>query len=255
MNLGLGDLLNDIAGSSAELSTPSVVMVAAVMGALIIFGPTWKVLRSVVTIAHEGGHALAALVTGRKLQSITLHSDTSGLTVSRGKPRGFGMILTASAGYTGPAVLGVIGAFVVSHGFGYAWTWAFIALLIVMLVKIRNLFGAWSLVATGGVLAVCNWFGTPTIRAVVAHALVWLFLFGALKAVVELSISRRRQQATRVRGKGTTDADVLGSLSWFPAPLWTGFFGVVALLCLGLAIYLLLPQTAGLRDLIASLAG
>ena len=37
-----------------------------------------------VTIAHEGGHAVAALLTGRRLRGIRLHSDTSGLTLSAG---------------------------------------------------------------------------------------------------------------------------------------------------------------------------
>ena len=41
--------------------------------------------------------------TGRRLAGIRLHSDTSGLTVSRGKPTGIGMILTAAAGYTAPS--------------------------------------------------------------------------------------------------------------------------------------------------------
>ncbi|MBO0817071.1 MAG: M50 family metallopeptidase, partial [Actinobacteria bacterium] len=30
----------------------------------------WPVSRTVVTIAHEGGHALVALLTGRRLDSV-----------------------------------------------------------------------------------------------------------------------------------------------------------------------------------------
>ena len=41
--------------------------------------------------------------SGRRLDGIRLHSDTSGLTVSRGKPTGIGMVLTAAAGYTAPS--------------------------------------------------------------------------------------------------------------------------------------------------------
>ena len=47
----------------------------------------WPFTRVMITITHEGGHAFAALLTGRKLQGIRLHTDTSGLTISSGRPR------------------------------------------------------------------------------------------------------------------------------------------------------------------------
>lgn len=253
VNFGLGDFFASLAGSATVLTSVQATIVAAVMVVLVVLAPTWKVFRSVVTIAHEGGHAGAALLTGRKLQSIKLHSDTSGLTVSRGKPSGLGMIVTASAGYTAPAVLGVVGAWLVSHGFATQWTWAFIALLVIMLFKIRNLFGAWSLVATGVVLGVGTVFGSADVRAYIAHALVWLFLFGACKAVWELHISRRKQR--RSRGRGTTDADVLGTLSWLPASVWVFGFGLIGILCVLAGVYLLLPSSAPLREALSTFIG
>ena len=65
---------------------------------LVVLPPLWSVTRHVVTLVHEAGHAIVALLTGRRLNGIRLHSDTSGLTVSSGKPRGPGMIATAAAG-------------------------------------------------------------------------------------------------------------------------------------------------------------
>lgn len=80
------------------------VVVATLVAALAVVATrgSWRIARNAITIAHEGGHGLVALLTGRTLTGITLHSDTSGLTVSRGKPHGVGMILTAVAGYTAP---------------------------------------------------------------------------------------------------------------------------------------------------------
>lgn len=66
---------------------------------LVNYGTSWRLLRNVVTIAHEGGHALVALLSGRKLNGIRLHSDTSGLTVSTGRASGPGMVFTLFAGY------------------------------------------------------------------------------------------------------------------------------------------------------------
>ncbi|MGV2386734.1 MAG UNVERIFIED_CONTAM: M50 family metallopeptidase, partial [Thermobifida fusca] len=77
------------------IATGAVALLVVVSG-----GRVWRVARNVVTIAHEGGHALAALLSGRQLSGIRLHSDTSGVTVSRGRPDGIGMIVTILAGYT-----------------------------------------------------------------------------------------------------------------------------------------------------------
>lgn len=226
---------DQIKTSTDPLDTWQVLVIAAVMAVVVAFFPTWKIVRNVVTIAHEGAHALVAVLAGRKLQAITLHSDTSGLTVSRGKPRGFGMILTAFAGYVGPAVVGLVGAFVVSHGFTLGWVWVFVAVLILMLFKIRNLFGAWSLVATAAVLGCAAWFSPDAIRIYLAYALVWLFLLGAPKAVFEL-ISTRRKKRT-----GTSDADILGKLSWFPAGFWLFVFVLVTCGAALTGLWLLAP--------------
>lgn len=83
------------------------VVIATLVAALAVTVPhgVWRLSRNAITIAHEGGHGLVALLTGRSLSGIRLHSDTSGLTVSRGKPTGLGMILTAASGYTAPRSL------------------------------------------------------------------------------------------------------------------------------------------------------
>lgn len=217
------DLWTQISTPTAPLESIPLAILAAAMIVLVTFQPTWVILRGVITIVHEGAHALIALVMGRKLNSIRLHSDTSGLTVSRGKPRGFGMILTAFAGYVGPTALGLVAAWVVSLGYTLAWVWAFVVILILMLFKIRNLFGAWSLVATGVVVGGLAWFGPEQVRVYLAYGLVALFLIGAPRPVFELMRQRRRGQAR------TSDADALARITWLPAWAWLGIFMLVTL--------------------------
>ena len=60
--------------------------------AIVTFTMSWQLTRGLITIAHEGGHALMALLTRRKLEGIRLHSDTSGVTLTRGRPTGPGMV-------------------------------------------------------------------------------------------------------------------------------------------------------------------
>lgn len=81
-----GDLWDRVTGSQPDPASWLVLATAAVALAAVLWRPVWQVARNAVTIAHEGGHGLVALLTGRRLDGIRLHSDTSGLTVSRGSP-------------------------------------------------------------------------------------------------------------------------------------------------------------------------
>src|SRR5205814_1185617 len=83
-----------------------VLAVAGVLAVFVVVSRrAWRSVRFVVTIAHEGGHAGVALLSLRRVHHVRLHTDTSGLTVTSGKPTGPGMIATAAAGYLSPSVL------------------------------------------------------------------------------------------------------------------------------------------------------
>ncbi|CAL9536002.1 hypothetical protein SUDANB120_04146 [Streptomyces sp. enrichment culture] len=191
--------------------------------ALVAPGPVWRVSRNAVTIAHEGGHGLVALLTGRRLDGIRLHSDTSGVTVSRGKPTGLGMILTAAAGYTAPSLLGLGGAALLSAHRITLLLWAATALLLAMLVMIRNAYGALTMVLTGGTFVLVSWLAPAQVQAAFAYAAVWFLLLGGVRPVFELGAKRRHG------GAPDSDADQLGRLTHTPAVLWLFLFHAVAL--------------------------
>ena len=65
--------------------------------ALLLVVVAWPRVRLLVTVVPEAGHAVVAVLVGRRLTGIRLHSDTSGLTVSRGRPRGPGMVAMLAA--------------------------------------------------------------------------------------------------------------------------------------------------------------
>ncbi|MDX6371297.1 MAG: hypothetical protein QOD98_285, partial [Nocardioidaceae bacterium] len=105
---------------------PDVAFVLAtgfVALALVLVPASWPRVRLGVTVVHEAGHALVAVLVGRRLRSIRLHSDTSGLTVSRGKPRGPGMVAMLAAGYLAPAVLGLVAALLLADGRSVGLLW------------------------------------------------------------------------------------------------------------------------------------
>lgn len=206
---------------------------------LVLPRTSWRLARHAVTVAHEGGHALVALLTGRTLEGIRLHSDTSGLTVSRGKPTGPGMVLTAASGYTAPPLLGLAGAALLSAGHTTALLWGATALLLAMLVMIRNAYGVLTVVLTAGVFLLVSWLAGPDVRAGFAYGVVWFLLLGGVRPVLELQLRRRRRRAGALarwrRGGGPgahdgadSDADQLARLTRVPAVVWLAFFHVVA---------------------------
>jgi hypothetical protein len=157
----------------------AVVALAAVMFA-------WPVVRTLVTICHEAGHALVAVLVGRRLSGVRVHSDTSGLTVSRGRQKGPGMVATLIAGYPAPAVVGLGIAWLTGTGHASGVLWLLVLLAMVMLVWIRNLYGALVVVAAGVAVALASWYAPPTALGWIATGLAWLFLVAAPRPVLEL---------------------------------------------------------------------
>src|SRR5664279_2132125 len=154
---------------------PPVVLGLAVVAAVLVLAPVaWPRTRHVVTLAHEGAHGLAAVLTGRRLAGIRLHSDTSGLTVSSGRPRGLGMVVTLAAGYLGPGLFGLGAAFLLGAGHAIDVLWLVLVLLVLLLVQIRNWFGFCSVLVTGTVLLAASWWLPDRGQSVLAYLVTWL---------------------------------------------------------------------------------
>lgn len=210
---------------SAQPDPPPLLVLLTALVALVVVATRlpWRIARNAVTIAHEGGHALMALLTGRKLRGIRLHSDTSGLTLSAGRPSGPGMILTLLAGYIAPSLVGLAGAWLLGGNRITLLLWVAVALLLAMLVMIRNVFGVLSLLVTGGVVLAVSWYASPQVQAAFAWTSVWFLLLGGVRPVVEL-------QRLRSRGRmPESDADQLARLTPFPALFWVTVFALVNL--------------------------
>ncbi|MFI6322577.1 M50 family metallopeptidase [Nonomuraea sp. NPDC050556] len=202
---------------------PWVVGVSAFAAFLIVaYTTTWQLTRGLITIAHEGGHAVAALLTRRKLQGIRLHSDTSGVTLTRGRPNGPGMVLTAMAGYVAPSLLGLGAAWLTAEGRVTLLIWSVLLFLVCMLLLIRNLYGALILLVTGGAVLALSIYAPDQVQQVAAQVAVWFLLFGGVRPIIELQRKRRRRQAS------DSDADQLARLTFLPGGFYVVFFLLVA---------------------------
>ncbi|KOG23580.1 MULTISPECIES: M50 family metallopeptidase [Streptomyces] len=218
--------MTEILGTQPAPDQWIVYVTAACALALVAFRTLWLPARNAITIAHEGGHGLVALATGRRLEAIRLHSDTSGLTVSRGRPTGVGVVLTLAAGYPAAPLLGLGGAALLGTGHVTLLLWAATALLLAMLVMVRNAYGILSVVLTGATFLLVSWLTGPDVQSVFAYAVVWFLLLGGVRPAFELQAKRRHG------GAPDSDADQLAGLTHVPAAVWLLFFHTVSICCL-----------------------
>ncbi|WP_199433457.1 M50 family metallopeptidase [Qaidamihabitans albus] len=212
----------------------TIIVVAGVVAlVLVLAGRPWRVARNVITIVHEAGHAVIGLLAGRRLQGIRLHSDTSGVTVSRGKVEGPGMVLTTLAGYPAPALLGLLFAALVSADRMPAVLTVAGVLLLGVLVMVRNAYGVFAVLVSAAVLFVVAFLAGPGPQAAFVYLMTWFLLLGGVRPVFELQTKRRRGVAR------DSDADQLARLTGLPAAIWILVLAVLTVSCLVLGGMLL----------------
>src|SRR5438094_3574642 len=87
------------------------LLLAAILSIALWFIPFAEILsypfRIFVTFIHEGGHAIAALVTGNSVQSLSVAMDGSGETYTT-QGGIFSQMLVSSAGYIGAMTYGAL---------------------------------------------------------------------------------------------------------------------------------------------------
>nr|WP_242606471.1 M50 family metallopeptidase [Protofrankia symbiont of Coriaria ruscifolia] len=197
---------------------------------VVLNNQLWPLARHVITIAHEGGHALAALGSGRRLGGIRLHSDTSGVTVSAGRPAGPGVVITVAAGYVTPSLLGLGAAALLAANQVSLMLRLSVALLLGVLVAIRNAFGVLSIMISAGIVVAVSVLASDRSQELFAMFITWFLLFGGVRPIIEV-------QRTRSRGRAlTSDPDQLARLTGMPAWLWVAFFALVSLFCLAMSV-------------------
>jgi hypothetical protein len=231
--------------TAAQPAPPVWVVAVSGVAALVVVlnRRAWQLTRNAITIAHEGGHALASLLTGRRLDGIRLHSDTSGETRSRGKPHGPGMLFTALAGYLTPPLLGAGAAWLLAAHHVVALLWLLLLLLCATFLVMRNAYGVVAVLLTVAAVSVVTLLASALVQSAFGYCAAWFLLLGGVRPVAELWRSRRRARGS---GRGASDADQLARLTGVPGGVWVGLFWLVAVAALVLGGRLLIPGSVHL---------
>ena len=235
----LAHLWDRVTATGPVLATWLIALTAAVAFVVVASHRVWQVSRNVVTLAHEGGHAVVSIATGRRLDGIRLHSDTSGVTSSRGKPYGLGLVLTTAAGYVFPSLLGLGAAWLLAVRHATFLLWLVLLLLAAAFIVIRNAYGFLAVLATAVVVFAVSRFASLRAQELFAYLFAWFLLFGGIRPIFELQ--RRRRRGGRPSGALASDADQLALLTGLPGGAWVFTFAVVAFGALLAGALLLLP--------------
>ncbi len=196
---------------------------------VVVSAWSWPRARTVVTIVHEAGHVIIALITGQRQVRVRVYRDTAGETVSYGPRTGVGVALTAAAGYPAPSAVGLGAAILLTIDHLTGMLLLGLALLIALAFAVRNLYGMLAVLVTAGTVAGVCLYASPEVQAGFGYAMTWFLLIGGVRPVVELHDRRKRGRDLR------TDADQLARLTHMPGGAWVAIFGIFALAALGIS--------------------
>jgi hypothetical protein len=168
------------------------------------------------TWIHECGHALAVVLVGGSVSSVTIEPDTSGLTRSLVPTSRLSRGIIASAGYLTASVVGcflLTAARVERRAKPILWGIG-VFMLVTLVLWVRNLFGA--LVVIGWAVALLTIAHRRTSRGLAAFVLGVLGIQVALNAVFNIRVL--------FLVDGPSDAQAMAALfvapAWFWASLW-----------------------------------
>lgn len=230
----MADVLREIwSDAVTPTAPPGLVAVLVVAGVALALAQV-PIVRQAVTVVHEAGHAVVAVCVGRRVSGIRLHADASGVTLSRGRPNGPGMVATLLAGYPAPSVVGVAGAAAVAAGYAAGLLWALVLAAAVLVLAVRNLYGLLVLLALGGAVAAASWLLPSTVVGWVALLLVWTLLLTAPRTVLELFGGAARRDPR-------SDPAQLARVTAVPRLLWLLLLLVLSVGGAVLGAVLLLP--------------
>jgi len=221
------------------------LLAAAALSILLWYVPFAWVLsypfQLFVTFIHEGGHALAAVLTGNSVRSLSVALDTSGLTETL-TPQGsfFSQMFIASAGYLTASGFGALLLWLVRRRVkarvvlvGSAAIVLGLTVVFGFLVPLTSLSFSPFTVVSGliialGLLAAAR-YAPPRVRN-------FLVSFLAMQCVLNSLFNLRDLFVLSFNANAQTDAGNMQALTGIPSIFWALFWVAVSFVILTLAL-------------------
>jgi hypothetical protein len=195
--------------------------------------------RLLITMVHELGHGLAAVITGGKFIRFVISPNGAGLAYTAGGWR----LVVIPAGYLAAALFGAV---LIMLGRNHRWSRIAMAIIGVALILLSLRYGTPSIFASplSGVLTTITGvilgglFLWLALKAAPGWIIFWLHVvaiqaglmaFSDLIAVVGIS--------TRFFNMPNNDAKSMAELTLIPAIVWAVLWAITALFIIGVAIW------------------
>lgn len=222
----------------------TTLMFATALSLALWYIPYAEVLaypfRIFVTFIHEGGHALAAFVTGNPVLSLTVSPGGSG-EVYAANGGLLSRMFVSSAGYLGAMTFGALLLVLIRRSFAARFMLAASGALILLLtVFFGFLAPVWNLSLPGlftlvaGVALPLGLFAAA--RYLAPRAAMFLVSFLAVQCVLNAVFDLRNVFVASAVSDTHTDAVNMANATGIPAILWAIFWLVVAFVILTLAL-------------------
>jgi hypothetical protein len=204
-----------------RLPAPMAVAVGVAAAIAVVLPGSWSLLNHFGRLAHEGAHAVVGSCLGGRVVGVHLNrKERNGQTdlLTTG-----GSFTTTVVGYFGPSGFGLAAAGLIAHDQIVPVLWIGVALLAILLLSMRGVFGIALVVGVGWLLLSIARSKNAGLEAVTAYGLSWLLLISGIRGVLD-----RRDTGS---GDGTTMREITG----LPQGLWYYFWlvGSVAALIWG----------------------
>jgi hypothetical protein len=184
------------------------------------------------TWVHECGHAVTTVLLGGRVASITIRSDTSGLTRSLMPASTIAQAIVASAGYLTASVVGCLlltASRVDRRAKPILWAIG-VFMLVTLVLWIRNLFGAIVVAAWAVTLILLG--GKRATHGVAGFAISVLAILVSLNAVFDIPVL--------FFVRGGSDAVTMARLTGVPAWMWASVW-------MGISVFLLVSTLRATR--------
>jgi Peptidase M50B-like len=189
--------------------TAALIGLAALVVVMVPF--LWPLARHVNVMAHEGAHALAAVLLGFVLEAVILKRETGETNFQAARGAILRLILVGFVGYLGPSLFGLGAAKLIETGRVVTVLWLAITLLVLLFFTLARSLGMISVPVAIVLLILVTRNAHAWLEEVVVYGLTWLLLLDGMR--VAIAHGAKASDAVILRGR-THIHPRLWSLLW-----------------------------------------
>jgi hypothetical protein len=180
------------------------------LGALVVVTVPflWPLARHVNVMAHEGAHALAAILLGFVLETVILKRETGETTYQAARGAILRLITVGFIGYLGPSLFGLAAAKLIETGRVITVLWLLIMLLVLLFSFLGRSLGMISVPVAIVLLVLVTRNAHAWLEEIVVYGLTWLLLLDGVRVAV-------------AHGAKAGDAVILGGRTHIHPRFWS----------------------------------